>query len=69
MAEHLLIADHRFDVVRSILSIRARALDLVKSPEHGDYAGAESGSTDLILSDIGVPDIGVPDNVKLIVED
>jgi hypothetical protein len=69
MADNLLIADQRFDVVRSILSIRARVLDLVKSPDHGDYAGAEIGSTDLILSDIGVPDTGVPDNVKLIVED
>ena len=69
MAENLLIADQRLDVVKGILSIRARALDLVKSPEEGNYAGAESGSADLILSDPCVSDACIPDCVKLIIED
>lgn len=69
MMQHLLITDERLDVVRAILSIRERALDLVKSAEDGDYQGAESGACDLILSDPGVPDTGTSENVELIFED
>ena len=69
MAENLLITDERFDVVRDILSIRERALDLVKSAKDSDYQGAENGPCDLILSDPGLPDTGGSKHVELIFED
>ena len=58
MAESFLVADQPFDVVTAILSVRERALDLVKPPGEGNCLGAESNPDHLILSDPGVPDTG-----------